>query len=103
MYVDQTLGKRTTQTTSHFLTPEQQLKFFEHNVYYALTTSDEYIWCYSERMNWWLSPEKAGEDRVLPVGVEEMLISAQQKYKQGKHLGYDIKDMIESAGKKKKE
>jgi hypothetical protein len=103
LYIDQTLGKRTTQTTSHFLTPEQQLKFFEHNVYYALTTSDEYIWCYSERMNWWLPPEKAGEDRVLPAGVEEMLISAQQKYKQGKHLGYDIRDMIEAAGKKKKE
>jgi hypothetical protein len=54
-------------------------------------------------MNWWLPPEKAGEDRVLPAGVEEMLISAQQKYKQGKHLGYDIRDMIEAAGKKKKE
>jgi len=102
LYIDQTLGKRTKQTTSHFLTAEQQLKFFEHNVYYALAASDEYIWCYSERMNWWLPPEKAGKDRILPAGVEEALISARQKYKQGKPLGYDIKDMIEAARQKKK-
>jgi hypothetical protein len=103
LYIDQTLGKRTTQTTSHFLTPEQQLKFFEHNVYYALTTSDEYIWCYSERMNWWLPPEKTGKDNILPPGVEEALVSARQKYQQGKPLGYDIKDMREAARQKKKE
>jgi hypothetical protein len=103
LYIDQILGKRTTQTTGNFLTPEQQLKFFEHNVYYALTTSDEYVWCYSERMNWWLPPDKAGKDNVLPPGVEEALVSARQKYQQGKPLGYDIKEMIESARQKKKE
>jgi hypothetical protein len=102
LYIDQTLGKRTVKTTSHLLTSEEQLKFFEHNVYYALTTSDEYIWCYSERMNWWLPPEKTGKDRILPPGVEEALISARQKYRQGKPLGYDIKNMIEAARKKQK-
>jgi len=102
LYIDQTLAKRTTETTSHFLSPDQQLKFFEHNVYYALTTTDEYVWCYSERMNWWLPPEKVEKDRVLPAGVEEALISARQKYEQGKPLGYDIKDMIEAARLKRK-
>ena len=102
LYIDQALGKRTVQTTSQFMTAEQQLKFFEHNVYYALTTSDEYVWCYSERMNWWLPPEKAAKDRVLPPGVEQALVSARQKYQQGKPLGYDIKDMIEAARQKKK-
>jgi len=102
LYIDQTLAKRTTETTSQFLSPEQQLKFFEHNVYYALTTTDEYVWCYSERMNWWLPPEKVEKDRVLPAGVEEALISARQKYEQGKPLGYDIKGMIEDARLKRK-
>ena len=102
LYIDQALGKRTVQTISKFMTGEQQLKFFEHNVYYALTTSDEYVWCYSERMNWWLPPEKAGKNRVLPRGVEQALVSARQKYQQGKPLGYDIKDMIEAARQKKK-
>ena len=102
LYIDQTLAKRTTETTSHFLSPEDQLKFFEHNVYYALATSDEYVWCYSERMNWWLPPEKVEKDRVLPPGVEEVLISARQKYEQGKPLGYEIKDMIEAARQKRR-
>lgn len=102
LYIDQTLGKRTNETTSHFLSLEQQLKFFEHNVYYALTTTDEYVWCYSERMNWWLPQESAGKDRTLPAGVEEALMAARQKYEQGKPLGYDIKDMIEAARLKRK-
>jgi hypothetical protein len=95
------LGKRTEQTTGHFLAAEQQLRFFEHNVYYALTASDEYVWCYSERMNWWLPPEKTGKDRILPPSVEKALVSARQKYEQGKPLGYDIKDMIEAARQKR--
>jgi len=102
LYIDQTLAKRTTETTSHFLSPEQQLKFFEHNVYYALTTTDEYVWCYSERMSWWLPAEKVEKDRVLPAGVEEALISARQKYEQEKPLGYNIRDMIEAARLKRK-
>ena len=102
LYIDQTLGKRTTETISQFMTSAQQLKFFEHNVYYALTTSDEYVWCYSERMNWWLPAEKVQKDRILPPGVEQALISARQKYEQGKPLGYDIKNIIESARQKKK-
>jgi len=102
LYVDQTLAKRATQTTSHFMSPEQRLKFFEHNAYYALTTSDEYIWCYGEKMNWWLPPDKAGEDRVLPSGVEQSLVSARRKYERGEPLGYDIKDMIESARSKRR-
>jgi hypothetical protein len=98
LYIDQTLAKRTDRKiTSNFLSPDQQLKFFEHNVYYALTASDEYIWCYSERMNWWLPPEKAGPNGALPPGVEEALVSARQKYDAGKPLGYDIGEMIEAA------
>ena len=103
LYIDQALAKRTTQTTSHFMAPEQQLKFFEHNVYYAMTTSDEYVWCYSERMNWWLPPEKVEKDRVLPPGVEEALLSARRKYEQGEPLGYGIEEMIAAARQKRKE
>ncbi len=103
LYIDQTLAKRTTPTTSHHLTAEQQLRFFEHNVYYALATSDEYVWCYSERMNWWLPPEKAGGDNALPPGVEEAIVSARQKYDAGRLLGYDINDMIAAAHQKRRE
>ena len=102
LYIDQTLARRTDRKiTSNFLSPDQQLKFFEHNVYYALTTADEYVWCYSERMNWWLPPEKAGPNGALPPGVEEALVSARQKYDAGKPLGYDIADMIQVAHEKR--
>lgn len=98
LYIDQALAKRADRKiTSNFLNPDQQLKFFEHNVYYALTTSDEYIWCYSERMNWWLPPEKAGPNGALPPGVEEALVSVRQKYDAGRPLGYDISEMIKAA------
>jgi hypothetical protein len=101
LYIDQTLAKRTQETTSHFLSPQEQLRFFEHNAYYALTTTDEYVWCYSERMNWWLPSEKVQPDRVLPAGVEEALVSAKTKYEQGRPLGFDIKEMIEKAHDKR--
>lgn len=101
LYIDQTLAKRTEQTTSHFLSPQEQLQFFEHNAYYALTTADEYVWCYSERMNWWLPPEKVEPDRVLPAGVEEAFVAARQKYEQGRPLGFDIKEMIEKVHDKR--
>jgi hypothetical protein len=98
LYIDQTLAKRADRkVTSNFLTPAQQLQLFEHNVYYALTTSDEYVWCYSERMNWWLPPEKAGRNGGLPPGVEEAILSARRKYDAGRPLGYDIAEMIQAA------
>ncbi len=104
LYIDQALAKRADRkVTSNFLTPDQQLKFFEHNVYYTLTTTDEYVWCYSERMNWWLPPEKAGKNGGLPPGVEEAVISARRKYDAGKPLGYDIADMIKTAHEKRRE
>ncbi|MCL5279031.1 MAG: hypothetical protein M1376_03895 [Planctomycetes bacterium] len=104
LYIDQELAKRADRkVTSNFLTPDQQLKFFEHNVYYTLTTTDEYVWCYSERMNWWLPPDKAGKNGGLPPGVEEAVISARQKYDAGKPLGYDIADMIKTAHEKRRE
>ncbi|MEN6334837.1 MAG: hypothetical protein ABFE01_11290 [Phycisphaerales bacterium] len=103
LYIDQALGRRTVPTTGHYLTPEQQLRFFEHNVYYAMTTSDEYVWCYSERMNWWLPAEKAGENGAVPPGVEEALVSARQKYEAGKPLGYDIADLIAAGHQKRQE
>jgi hypothetical protein len=36
---------------------EEQSRWFEHNVYWALKTADEYVWLYSEQRNWWQSPD----------------------------------------------
>jgi len=100
LYIDQAMAKRTTQTTSHFMEPAEQLKFFEHNVYYALTTTDEYVWCYSERMNWWSTSETA-KYPGLPEGVKASFLSARKKYERGAPLGFDIKEMIDKAREKR--
>ncbi len=70
---------------AHELTPEQRAKWFEHNVYYALATADEYVWCYSEKMNWW-------KGEAIPPGLEEAIRSARQKYEAGLPLGFEIEN-----------
>jgi hypothetical protein len=94
LYMDQVLALRqpTENFLSTYLTPQERLRWFEHNVYYALTTSDEYVWCYSERMNWW-------QDKV-PDGAEAAIRSARKKIADGQPLGFDIADFI-AAGQKK--
>ena len=94
LYMDQVLALRQPpeKFLSHYLTPPERLRFFEHNVYYALTTSDEYVWCYSERMNWW-------QDKV-PDGAEAAIRSARNKLAAGQPLGFDITDMIKAGQQK---
>jgi hypothetical protein len=94
LYMDQTLALRqpAEKYLSTYLTPQERLRWFEHNVYYALTTSDEYVWCYSERMNWW--------QNQVPDGAEAAIRSARKKIADCQPLGFDINDII-AAGKKK--
>lgn len=93
LYMDQVLALRqpTEKYLSAYLTPEERLRWFEHNVYYSLTASDEYVWCYSERMNWW-------QDKV-PDGAEAAIRSARTKIKDGQPLGFDISGMIATGQK----
>jgi hypothetical protein len=80
------LGKPQESRISHYLTPQQRQQWLEHNTYYGLSTSDEYLWCYSEEMNWW--------QNKVPIGAEESIRSAQQKTQMGKPLGFDIEGTI---------
>ena len=73
------LGKPPELYLSTYITPQQQLRWFEHNVYYALKTSDKYVWCYSEEMNWW-------QNRV-PAGAEAAIVSARKKNRRRATVG----------------
>ena len=75
------------------LSPEERALWFEHNLYYALLTSDEYVWLYSEDMNWWTG------ERV-PEGFREALNRARKKVKNVEPLGFAIEEMLESAREK---
>jgi hypothetical protein len=94
LYMDQLFALREPQGNflSFYLTPEERAKWFEHNVYHSLYTTDEYVWCYSEKMNWW--------GNKVPPGAEDAIKSARQKIEQGKSLGFSIKEMIEAGQKK---
>jgi hypothetical protein len=95
LYVDQNFALRQPNTekyVSYKMTPEERARWFEHNTYWALYTTDEYVWCYSERMNWW-------KDQT-PPGLEQAIINARQKISDGKPLGFDIEPLIEAAGKR---
>ena len=93
LYIDQYYGLRAEKVLGHYLTPKEQPKWFEHNVYWALQSSDRYVWCYSERMNWWNNP-------VIPSGAEEAIRSARGKVETGQALGLDIKPFIDAGTKR---
>lgn len=96
LYMDHLLALRQPPEgyLSTYLTPQERLQWWEHNVYYALFTTDEYVWCYSERMDWWKNQ--------VPDGAEEAIRSARRKIAQGQPLGFDIGEII-AAGQKKKD
>lgn len=72
------------------LTPEQRARWFEHNMYYALKTSDKYVWLYTEDANWWTG-------KNIPEGFAEALDSARKKVRNVEVLGYQVEDMLEKA------
>jgi len=72
------------------LTPEQRALWFEHNMYYALKTSDEYVWLYTEDANWWTG-------KNIPEGFADALKRARQKVDQVKPLDFEVEEMLEDA------
>ncbi len=78
------------------MTSKNRARWFEHNVYYALKTSDEYAWLYTEDMDWWKNDK-------LPEGFQQALLRAKTKVNSGQPLGFEIDDIIKAAQKKAEE
>lgn len=95
LYIDQYFGLRANRVLGHYMTPEEQPRWFEHNAYWALTATDEYVWCYSERMNWWTNKD-------VPKGAADAIRSAKQKYETGAPLGFDIEPSVRAAKRREK-
>jgi len=94
LYVDQYFGLRAgTPTLGNKMTPEERSKWFEHNVYHALQSTGRYVWCYSERMNWWTNTD-------VPPGAVEAVQSAREKLRKGEGLGFDLAPIVEEAKKR---
>src|SRR5437870_2341360 len=63
LYIDQYYALRQEPFLGDFLLPEERPRWMEHNTYWALYTADCYVWCYSERMDWW-------NKKQVPEGCE---------------------------------
>ena len=91
LYIDEYYGLRQkTKTLGNVMTPEEQAKWFEHNAYWALYTTDRYVWCYSERMNWWTNTD-------VPPGAEDAIRNARAAIDAGRPLSFDLTPIIEAA------
>lgn len=90
LYVDQYFGLREKKTLGNFMEPGDKAKWFEHNVFWALYTTDQYVWCYSERMNWWTNTD-------VPEGCEAAIRAALGTRDAGELPRFDLEPVIQSA------
>ncbi len=90
LYVDQLFGLRSGAFESHYMTPEERAQWFEHNTYWALYTSDRYVWLYSEKMNWWT-------DTDIPPGLEQAVINARARLAAGEPMTIDADAIWQAA------
>lgn len=89
LYLDRLLALRDKKddALAYGLDPEDRLRWLKFNTYMALHTTDEYVWCYSERMNWW--------ENKVPEGCEETIRAAREMIAQGKPLDVDLRTVME--------
>lgn len=90
LYVDHLFGKRVGAYESNYMTEEERAQWFEHNTYWALYTSDRYVWLYSEKMNWWT-------DTDIPPGLEQAVINARGKLAAGESMTIDADALWQGA------
>jgi hypothetical protein len=95
LYVDYLFDYWQNPTPAKRLTPEERARWFEHNTYWSLTTADEYVWLYSERMNWWTNEN-------LPAGLEDAVVSARGKVARREPLGFDMAEVLRQAEERAK-
>jgi hypothetical protein len=94
LYPDHIYGLRPERKyISNYMTAQQQNKWFEQNVYYALKYSDEYVWLYGQHMNWWTG-------KGLPDGITQAVLSAKSKLENHEPLGFDTAPIFQEANAK---
>jgi len=87
IYVDYICNLLPHRLHTSNLSYEGRARHAEFNTYYALKTSDRYVWMYSEYMDWW-------EGIRVPPYLEDAIRSAKRKLANGEPLGFTISDEI---------
>jgi hypothetical protein len=69
---------------------DQRLQLFEHNIFQAARSSDEFVWVYSESMNWWTNEN-------VPSNLEMVMKRGLDKTNSGTTLGFEISNFVNPA------
>lgn len=99
LYVDYLFGLGIwgqRSSPAPMLSPEERARWFEHNTYNALRTSDEFVWLYSEKMNWWTNTD-------LPPGLDQAVRSAKEKLTRHESLGFEVSDLLKKAKERRQQ
>ncbi len=83
--------------TTHFLSRSDQLRLLERNTYHALKMADEYVWVYSEEVDWWRDAPNKWWGGTVPDGAQDALKRARAKIDAGQPLGFDLEAEIDAA------
>ena len=69
---------------------DERLKLFEHNLFNAARSSDEFVWVYSESINWWTLKD-------VPAGLEAAMKGGLGKVNAAKPLGFEVSGFVTPA------
>jgi len=90
IYADHLSNTRPVHVTSTYMTPAERAKCMEHNVYWALRTSDHYVWFYTE------VPQYLRHKGIAPEMIPA-INRARRKIALGEPLGFDVDDIQKRA------
>lgn len=80
------------------MTEEDRWKWFEQNLYYALKTTDEYVWFYGEKITWWT--EKEVELNPKRPQMAEVVRAVKNKLMNNEELGFSVEETVREAQRK---
>lgn len=73
----------------HIYTDEENSKWWEHQLYHSLLTTDKYVWIWSEKWNWW---NDGAATQELPIDFISIIWAAKEKLKNQEGLDFDMID-----------
>lgn len=93
IYADHLSNTQSTHNESTYMSPDERATWVEHNVYWALRSSDHYVWFYDEKIGYlrhqWIAPE------MIPA-----INRARDKVASGEDLDIDMDDIWARAHEK---
>lgn len=90
IFVDYLLGiyQRPGDSFAARVPPANRMRRLQYNLYQALLSSDEYVWAYSQKVNWWKP------DSLFPAGLSAAVSQAVEAANGGARLEIDPADLI---------